>query len=235
MKIVCTSDTHGKHKQLNLPEGDLLIHGGDFSSYGYKHEVESFFNWLKKSAKQFELGVVFIAGNHDRSFDPKYFRQYEDHDLFKNHAEEPGKPFWLQRMIEELPTNIHYLENSSVEIEGVKIWGSPVTPWFYGDTWAFNRRRGFDISEVWDQIPFDTDIIVTHGPVHSRLDRCMDGSIVGCEDLERKVDAMKPKVHIAGHIHEGYGISYNEDTTFINASFCDARYIPRQAPIVFEI
>jgi len=111
MKIVCTSDTHSKHHYLvphELPEGDLLIHAGDFTSYGYKHEVESFFSWLKKAAKRYEHGVVFIAGNHDRSFDPKYFRQYEDHDLFDKH-ETPGKPFWLQEMIENLPTNAHYL------------------------------------------------------------------------------------------------------------------------------
>lgn len=34
MRIVHISDTHGHHSQLRLPQGDVLVHSGDFSDYG---------------------------------------------------------------------------------------------------------------------------------------------------------------------------------------------------------
>ena len=110
MKIVLISDTHNKHKHLTskeLPEGDLLIHSGDLTSTGYKGEIESVLKWLKEIASRYTHGVVFIAGNHDRSFDPKFdIEQWS----------------WVQEEIHKLPSNIRYLENSEVVIDGLKIW-----------------------------------------------------------------------------------------------------------------
>jgi hypothetical protein len=31
MAIVCISDTHELHREVEVPAGDLLIHAGDFS------------------------------------------------------------------------------------------------------------------------------------------------------------------------------------------------------------
>ena len=237
MKIVTISDTHNAHKELRgefeLPDGDLLIHAGDFTMYGYKHEVESFFSFLKKQVHKYKYGIVFIAGNHDRSFDPKYFREYEDYDQFSKHIV-PNKPFWLQNLIKGLPDNIHYLENSSIEINGVNIWGSPITPWFFGDRWAFNSPR-HEIEKYWETIPNNTDIIVTHGPCFGKLDKVNGGLNVGCETLIQRVEEIQPVLHISGHIHEGYGSSRNETTDFINASFLDERYFNKRVAITYEI
>lgn len=245
MRIVTISDTHNRHKRLTsnaefpnvLPEGDLLIHAGDFSGVGTKSEVDNFLEWLVKIRYKFTYGIVFIAGNHDRSFDTKYMYEHEDYDLFDMH-QEPSKPFWLKaRLSEEQLENkkIYYLENTSVEIAGIKIWGSPYTPWFHGDRWAFNRRRGNDIKVIWDTIPNDTNIIVTHGPAMYKLDYVPhDKHYAGCEDLNYAIRKIKPVLHVAGHIHEGYGYEQDEHTTYINPSICNHRYEPVNKPIVFD-
>lgn len=222
MKIVAISDTHNRHKYLTaenrLPSGDLLIHAGDLTSLGHKHEVEDVFKWFKEIESNYTYGIVFIAGNHDKSFD--------------------GKFEWLEELLTDLQSTgrIHYLENSSVSINNINIWGSPITPWFHGDRWAFNKHRGDSIKEIWDTIPYHTDIIVTHGPVAYKLDHTFyDKLYVGCEDLRFAVEQIKPKAFICGHIHEGYGIVTDENTTYINASICTLRYDPNNNPIVFNL
>ncbi|MBC7863141.1 MAG: metallophosphoesterase, partial [Bacteroidia bacterium] len=114
MKITLISDTHTKHASLKLPGGDLLIHSGDVSSRGKGDEIKNFLDWF---SKQNYTHKVFIAGNHDF-----YFEQVHE-GIIKN----------------AIPENVIYLNDSCCEIEGVKIWGSPVQPWFYD--WAFNRSR----------------------------------------------------------------------------------------------
>jgi Icc-related predicted phosphoesterase len=237
MKIVAISDTHGFHERLtsnanfpnNLPYGDLLIHAGDFSSTGKKGEVEDFAEWLQMVAPNYTHGVVFIAGNHDRSFDPKF--NYDDETR-------KTKPTWVVDILSNIQSsgNIHYLENSSINVGGINIWGSPITPWFYGDRWAFNKHRGDDIREVWDTIPTDTDIIITHGPVAYKLDFTVyDKQYVGCEDLRKAVNFIKPKLHISGHIHEGYDVDYDEHTNYVNASICTLNYEPTNKPWEIEL
>jgi len=207
MKIVAISDTHGLHQSISLPEGDLLIHTGDLSKRGLKTEVEDFLNWFSAQPHRYK---VFIAGNHD------FFFEKEDIDD-------------IQKLI---PENIIYLNDSAAMIEGLKIWGSPIQPWFYD--WAFNRQRGADIKKHWDLIPADTDILLTHGPAHGILDLTMDYRNVGCEELLKKIEAVKPKYHICGHIHEAHGVLEKEETTFINASLLNVHYRPVFKPFVFD-
>lgn len=218
------SDTHAHHGKVDLPEGDLLIHAGDFTNTGYRNEVEDFLKWLKKVSRKYTYGSVFIAGNHDRSFDPKYLREYD------NDAPEGEKPLWLQELLNKYVNpsyGIRYLENSSTTVQGLKIWGSPHTPWFHGDTWAFNRYRGEEIRETWNTIPGDVDIVVTHGPSKGTLDQVERGNEhVGCEDLRQVINAISPKLFVFGHIHEGYGMTKKLGTIHVNASVCTAIYKP---------
>lgn len=46
---------------------------------------------------------------------------------------------------------------------------------------------------------------------------------------------IKPRVHVFGHIHEGYGYDYHDDITFVNACACTDQYVPENAPIVFDV
>ncbi|GAB2815043.1 metallophosphatase domain-containing protein [Ferruginibacter profundus] len=208
MKFVAISDTHGQHNSLVLPTGDVLIHAGDVSMKGDEIEIANFLSWF--SAQNFQH-KIFIAGNHDFYFE----REPQD------------------KILKLLPENIIYLNDSGISINNTRIWGSPITPWFFN--WAFNRYRGESINKHWDLIPDDTDIIITHGPVLHTLDMTSRGEHTGCKDLLDRVRQINPMVHICGHIHEAYGTTEKEGIRFINASLLDSKYKLTKAPIVFEL
>lgn len=235
MKIAVFSDTHNKHKQIELPECDIAIFAGDATSVGHKHEVESFLNWY---GKQYQCKhKVFIAGNHDKSFDKRFFTQYEDHDLFKEN-EHLGKPGWLVEMLDRarIMFQVHYLENSSITLEGIKIWGSPITPSFYRQYWAFNADRNEEIQSYWNQIPSDANIVVTHGPVRGKLDYIPESNeYVGCVDLKAKIEEVNPMLFVCGHIHSGRGVFRTDNTFYVNPSIMDNAYNKQGDPMIFNV
>lgn len=208
MKFVVISDTHGLHDELIIPKGDVIIHAGDVSRIGRDSEIIDFLKWFK--ALDFKYRI-FIAGNHDFFFERS-----------------------SKRLVDGMiPDEVIYLNDSGVMIEGVKIWGSPISPWFHD--WAFNRRRGENIRKHWDLIPSGTDILITHGPVYGIFDKTIHDEYVGCEDLLKKVRELRPKYHICGHIHEGYGMFNDGITTFINASVLDEKYRLMHSPVLFNL
>jgi Icc-related predicted phosphoesterase len=203
MQITTISDTHGLHHQLQILGGDLLIHAGDVCNRGTAVEALAFIEWF---AEQDYTYKVFIAGNHDF-----YFEKLSTKEI---HA--------------LLPENVFYLNDSGVELGGIKIWGSPITPTFH--TMAFNRNRGEVIGQHWSEIPLDTDVLITHGPPFGILDFTNSQLHVGCEALFKSVQTIRPKYHIFGHIHEGFGLIKKEATTYINTSSVDFNYKVRKIP-----
>ncbi len=120
-----------------------------------------------------------------------------------------------------LLTNAIYLNNTGCEIEGLKIWGSPVSPISpkFGDDWAFNIERGPEIRRYWEQIPANVDILITHCPPFGILDKNGMGDNEGCKDLADLIEnKIRPRIHIFGHIHEAYGQVQIGTTNYINAS-----------------
>jgi len=182
MKIFAISDTHGKHEQVQIPEGtDMLIHAGDFSniksaSFNY-NEVNLFLMWLQQQPVKYK---VIIAGNHDTSIESRFITKKD----FKDKG-------------------IIYLEHELIEIEGIKIFGSPYTPEFHN--WAFNRKRE-KLGKIWDSIPDDIDVLITHGPPKGILDSAQrdnnNHEHAGCSALLKKVLKIQPKYMISGHIHD---------------------------------
>jgi Icc-related predicted phosphoesterase len=243
LTIATISDTHNKHKQLihPIPKADVLIHAGDISSKGHRSEVESFLKWFKSQPHPYK---IFIAGNHDISFDGKICSGIDPYTLRKVDGNELiGKPEWLVEMLEDFhkdPCNF-YLEDSSYQIEGVNFWGSPYSPRF-GHGWAFNEDRGYHIREHWDLIPEDTHVVITHGPVKGKVDYVLPNSYqihgehVGCSDLEWVLTKkIKPLLHVCGHVHEAYGVNSGQGTFFINTSICTLQYEPINKPFNLEI
>jgi hypothetical protein len=115
----------------------------------------------------------------------------------------------------------------------IKIWGSPWQPEFHN--WAFNLPRGEKLKEKWDMIPTDVDILVTHGPAFGKLDFVpYDRVNVGCEDLLSRIQEIKPKIHLCGHIHEGFGYVFDGNTHYINAAVLNGRYEFRNKPITVD-
>ncbi len=205
MRIVCLSDTHGAHSEITVPDGDLLLHAGDLSRRGKEAEITAFNDWLGTLPHKYK---VVVAGNHDFMFEREAKRA------------------------EALLTHAIYLNNTAVTLEGIKIWGSPITPWFFD--WAFNRRRGADIRRYWEMIPTDTDILITHGPPRGILDKTERGDTAGCDDLLEILWKIKPRLHVFGHIHEGYGQLALDGIKFINASNMNVHYKPVNAPICVD-
>ena len=227
MRVVCISDTHGQHHMLTtLPDGDMLIHAGDFASHGRIDDCMRALHWL--NAQPFKYRVV-IAGNHDC---------FMDVDLPGG-----GELGISQSAIDAIipkGEGFHYLHDSGVEIEGIKFWGSPVTPNFMD--WAFMAPRGPALRQQWEMIPEGTDILITHGPCFGIVDQCPNFTDpngpwihVGDEDLLVAVKRIKPRVHVSGHIHAGHGHLVQRRTLFINASVCDEAYNPTHKPQVFDI
>ena len=218
MKITFISDTHTKHHQVTsqLPGGDLLVHAGDFTSRGYEHEVDGFFDWFN-SLDNYTNKIV-IAGNHDLMFE-------DDPMLAKDIISHYPNVTYLQDDLEVIGENYS---------DSVKIWGSPWQPEFYN--WAFNLpRMGWELQQKWDDIPLNTDILVTHGPAWGHLDTVVGKSVnLGCELLAERLKVLKPKIHVFGHIHSGYGYKFVDGTHYFNAAVLGEDYVFTQKPMTVE-
>jgi Icc-related predicted phosphoesterase len=208
MRIVAISDTHGLHKKMDpLPDGDVLIHCGDFTNIGRIQEIVSFNAWIKK--QKFDYKLV-LAGNHDLLFD-----------------KEPT-------LAESFLTDCTYLRDSSYIINGIKFYGSPWQNRFMD--WAFNLPTdGEEIEYKFSLIPDDVNVLITHSPPYRILDkegfRCLGSKRL----LERVKDLKLMKYHVFGHIHAGRGVYPEEDPIFANCSICDEHYNVINKPIVLEI
>ncbi|MEI6893295.1 MAG: metallophosphatase domain-containing protein [Colwellia sp.] len=206
MKCVAISDTHGMYLDIDVPDGDILIHAGDITRVGGVNELYDFNYWLGNQPHQHK---IVIAGNHDWCFesDPKESKS--------------------------ILTNAIYLQDESIIINGIKFYGSPWQPWFLD--WTFNVERGEKIRKKWSLIPNDVDVLITHGPAYGVLDKVISGEYVGCEELKKVIDKINPKFHVCGHIHEGYGEIKKDGVNYINACVCNAEYIPSNSPLTFDI
>ncbi len=210
MKILTLADTHELHSKIDIPTDiDMILVAGDVGNqrdpYRNANEVLDFIEWFESIDVRHK---IWIAGNHDTSVQQGLV-----------------KPKKIQK-------TTTYIEHESIEIEGIKIFGSPYTPNF-GIGWAFNRDRA-KIGKLWDQIPIDTDIIMTHGPCKGILDLShnRDNNLEYCGDISllKRIQVIQPKYFISGHIHSheksghynhGTRTINNCTTTFINASMLE--------------
>lgn len=189
LRLVLMSDTHSCEAAHPMPAGDAILHAGDLTDTGRAKEIAAVDAFF--AAQPIRQRIV-VAGNHDFLFekDPASARA--------------------------LMPSVTYLEDSGATLGDLEIWGSPWQPWFYD--WAFNLERGAPLAEKWAAIPDEVDILITHGPPYGIGDRCFDGRRVGCRALRARVAALKPKLHVFGHIHEDRGWWQIGGTLFVNAA-----------------
>jgi len=218
MIIDCISDLHGELPDLE--GGDLLIIAGDITRSDKIKQWKAFFEWLEKQSYKMK---VLVPGNHDGFLEDCC--STEESRLIGVFEEDHG---------------LEILIDSGVEFEGVKVWGSPWTPNLYD--WHFMLPRGEKLKEKWDQIPQDTNILVTHGPPHAILDEASMGKNYkkhcGCVDLREAVQRVKPRLHVFGHVHESYGRKTEvwgpeifQSTQFVNCSLMNENYKYVNKPI----
>lgn len=231
--IAIFSDTHTRHDEVIMPQCDIALFCGDLSDRGERFQIHDFLEWYSQQhAATFK---VMIAGNHDLSFDP-----------IKNNGTIPN---WIQ---EELDTfqNVTYLWDNSVNLMGLKIWGSPVTPDFFPEYWAFNLSRGQVIREHWKTIPNDVDVIMSHGPIHGMLDYVTPSGLrfesvypsgnVGCLDLKDRIFQLPNlKLFCCGHIHDqtqAVDMPIGDRVVkYVNAACMTNRYRFKHQPILVTL
>ena len=215
MKITAISDTHNKHNYVDTTyfEGtDILIHAGDFTGAGTLNQTVDFLQWFDAIDVPHK---ILIAGNHDKA--------------------STGYPF--PELLLKYAPSVTYLCNSSVTIDGLNIWGSPYSNEFGAWSWMLPEE---ELAEIWNTIPQNTHIVITHGPSYGSNDKVVNNLYerdphVGSPSLTRELAALpKLKAHICGHIHEGYGITMGEYLS-INASQLDEAYVPINKPISLSI
>jgi len=182
--IAAISDTHGVLP--DIPECDIFIHAGDICPLT-NHTRPRQANWIEGYFWGYLNLIpakhkIVMAGNHDWIF-------FDSKGMLRKQQEWP----------------CHYLENSGVEINGLKIWGTPWTPHFCD--WAFNFsddpiRAEEQMAKIYGEIPEDIDILVTHGPPRGFGDLTRDTRRAGCKALLDRIKVVKPKIHVFGHIHD---------------------------------
>jgi Icc-related predicted phosphoesterase len=189
LTIVCISDTHELHRELEVPNGDILIHAGDFTMFSKSVAAILEFNeWLEELPHRWK---IVVPGNHE------FFLEAD-----------PAR--------RSLISNAIVLINEGVEIAGLKIWGSPATPLYGG---AFGLSSPADRTRLYATIPEDVNILVTHGPPYGILDASQGAlHHAGCPQLLEAVSRLKPQLHVFGHVHGAHGMVSTEATLFVNAA-----------------
>jgi Icc-related predicted phosphoesterase len=205
LTLVLLSDTH-ELREVDVPDGHILIHAGDFTMFSRSlSAVEGFNAWLGELKHRTK---ICVPGNHE------FFL-----------ANDPSR--------RSLLSNASILINESIEVEGLKIWGSPVTPLANA---AFGMSSAEDRRRLYAQIPEDTDVLVTHGPPYGILDSTPEsGFHSGCRELFDAVMRVKPTLHVFGHVHGAYGIFQTDDTVFVNAALIGRHGDLDKRPIALKI
>lgn len=211
LRIVCISDTHGAFlEHLNLPDGDVLLHAGDMSFKGTIPEMTAFNEYCGKVKHKYSYGIHACPGNHELGVEAN------------------------ESLHKSIATNYNLLIHDAVDIAGIKFFFSAYQPTFFN--WAYNLDRGQAIKQKWDEIPNNTNVLITHGPTYGKLDKTPRGEQVGCVDLYNRIMQLPDiKLHVCGHIHSAYGIYESlSGIWYANASICDEKYHPHPRALVFD-
>lgn len=192
MRIVAVADTHGYEADLGvLPEGDCFVHAGDLCRAGTLDELERTAEWMLSLPHPHK---IVVAGNHDWCF---------------------ARESVAARAL--LGASITYLQDSECTLGGLRFWGSPWQPEFFG--WAFNHPRGDELRAIWKRVPAGVDVLITHGPPRGFGDYVPGSGPQGCDDLlEELQDRIRPSLHLFGHIHEDGGAWTSGGTVICNVT-----------------
>lgn len=204
VRLLLLSDTHCQHRSLHVPDGDILIHAGDFTLFNQSRDsVRDFNDWLAKLPHRHK---VVIPGNHEYKFaDPKWRRLISAATL---------------------------LLNEGAEVNGIRIWGSPLTP---SNFESFGATSASDCGRIFRRIPAGIDLVITHGPPLGILDAAgRNNRNQGCAHLLEAIRRARPALHVFGHIHQSYGTAFVNGTVFVNAALAGPEYRLIRQPFMIE-
>ncbi|KAI1736713.1 Metallo-dependent phosphatase-like protein [Xylaria scruposa] len=232
-RFVCISDTH--NCTVKLPKGDVLVHCGDLTNQGSFSELSKQVQWLEKA--EFECKIV-VAGNHDMTLDTEFYEAYG----FYRHNNVPQMPEDCQALLTESETLTYLLhESCNIRLSSpsgprtkFSVFGSPYSP-VWGGAWAFQYPHNDDdnmaAKSLWEEIPLDTDILITHGPARTHCDKSRMQETAGCEILRQEFWRVRPRLALCGHIHEARGAErVRWDLESKNARYAELGRIAWQDP-----
>jgi hypothetical protein len=197
VRIVAVADTHLFHRELDVPDGDVLVHAGDLCRGGDLDELRETAEWLAGLPHRHK---VIVAGNHDWAF-----------------VHEPAAA-------RSAIAGMIYLQDSEAVIEGLRFYGSPWQPAFHD--WAFNLPRGAPLAQVWAKIPSGLDVLITHSPAQGLGDRTPVAGRTGCADLRARIALARPRLHLFGHIHQDGGLWHVDGCVHANVTTWECERAP---------
>lgn len=197
VRIVAVADTHLFHGELDVPDGDVLVHAGDLCRGGELDELREAAMWLAALPHRHK---VIVAGNHDWAF-----------------VREP-------EAARAAVAGMVYLQDREATIDGLRFYGSPWQPAFHD--WAFNLPRGPELAAVWAEIPHGLDVLVTHSPPDGIGDATPVGGRAGCAELASRVATVRPRLHLFGHIHQDGGLWVRDGVVSANVTTWECERAP---------
>ncbi|KAH9998124.1 Metallo-dependent phosphatase-like protein [Russula compacta] len=205
-RFVCVSDTHSK--TFPLPDGDVLIHAGDLCSWGSVKQLKVTMDWLLSLSHPKK---IVIAGNHDLCLDETRVGAKFQYSYVTQEDVAKARSMMTDHAAEV--AGLQYLEHESMELEtGDKTWkvyGSPAAPRYMPGSFQYENHA--EAEEIYNRIPRDTEILLTHTPAHGVLDLASRGVHAGCQTLSTTLDELKQcRMHVFGHIHEAHGAIIHE-------------------------
>lgn len=189
LQLAVLSDTHELHRELRMPSfADLLCCCGDWTMMSHSMlAVLDFNDWLNELPYRHK---ILVPGNHE-----VYLAE--------------------DRALRSMTSSAIMLINEGVEIDGVRIWGSPIIPSGGG---AFCVKAAEDRRRIYDAIPTGVDILITHSPAFGILDEPPDGPHCGDPELTEALRRIRPRLHLCGHIHGARGMVAADGITHLNAA-----------------
>ncbi|TFI56295.1 metallophosphoesterase [Sphingomonas parva] len=206
VRVTIVSDTHGRHRELALPGGDILIHCGDmFDLFGAPPDLAEIDRWFGEQPYE---RILCTGGNHDRALEATLARR--------------PQPF----------RNAWFLRDARVEVGGLTIFGSPWVPDL--PTHAFHKRQAA-LAALWAEVPAGPDVLVTHTPPNGVLDQSRSGQSLGCRALASEIGRIAPRLHCFGHVHASAGQRRIGETLFVNASSIESGTGRMRAPVTLTL
>jgi Icc-related predicted phosphoesterase len=203
-----------QHEDVEVPNGDIIIHSGDALSSGSIGELQIFIRWFMRLPHRMK---VYVPGNHDVSLAGSAIIDVEALDRVGLHV---------------------LIDRKVVDESGLSFYGVPWTTDFLSHRWVFNYcHSGRSPEEIWSDVPDDTDVLISHGPPRGWADRVAPGrEHLGCSVLAKRLAEVKPKLFVCGHIHGGYGVrEWDNGARWVNASVCTERYQPNNPPVIIDV
>ena len=231
MKILATSDTHGNLDNLDLTGIDLALFAGDIAllkGLG-AWDVYEQLKWMNTVFFDFcnkwpTTKIVVVPGNHD---------------LFPLIKERFGVKLHGKSLELKLAPNAVLLIDKLVEINGLRIYGSPWVP-IISYRWAFEAEHD-KLKEKFMQIPEGVDILLTHTPPRfNHLDISLeygpDSSKFGSQELADAIFVKKPKMCFCGHIHSGnHEMNKLNESEIWNVARVNESYNIAYEPLLIEV